>query len=214
MKRRGSVNWKSPITWICVAAMLAAGVAFGIHANRASQSSGAFGKKQRSRDRKRAPQPARVSGSGYSIPVPAGYHVATGEHAALAKKGNATMVVADRRIQAPGAFLGQIVVGPIQAPRNEQEREAILRMDQPEHVCKSFRGFRLSDQKLELVEFDHGTSCRLTGRDQKDPNHHAVATSMKKPGQLRGWLIYCGQDPRDPAAPAACDAVVQGFRFE
>ena len=144
-------------------------------------------------------KPARVSGTGFSFPVPAGWSAQTHE-------GVAGMLVQDQRTGVD-YFLGSVDVVPLGAAAKSVDLTKL-------EVCQAAAAQEAQQEDLQvdavvIADTPLGKLCQIDAKG-KDPKQAARFYVVKTAKGI--WGVTCNHDPRDTAVLQVCSEILAGWR--
>ena len=157
------------------------------------------------------PANLRFVAKAFSIPIPDGYAKVDDQAIAALEQIGGVALASERRLPLDDFFLASIVLAPIPSTAGVDLTDATQCQEIGAEAAKVIGEGKLD--KAEVIRTPAtGPTCAYEISGGQNPNRRARNVVQQREG--RGWNITCNYDQRDPDAPAACDAVVQGFRFE
>jgi hypothetical protein len=158
---------------------------------------------------KKAPSsPATVRGETFSLPVPGGYLVVTDPAFTKMAPGGVMLRAVARATE--GAFVGSVVVTriPMGPPLDQSSDEACKKLG-----AALTTGMPVQLKRTVLAQTAAGKSCQYEVIDNQVATRGAQGTVMSKTRE-NSWLVTCNFDIKDAAARTACQAVLDGWRFD
>jgi hypothetical protein len=145
----------------------------------------------------------RVTGSGYSIPVPSGFSELRHSSVETIWKQGGVVLRQEQRPDFEDAFLASIVVTPVGAPDPQLETEEGCAA-----IAKTLAGQSKATLKKAFVTRG---SCHWTLQSEGTPNRMAIGFVLNA---RSAWVVTCNLDARDTVAVSACATVDASWRAE